>query len=158
MQSRRSWWCGVAVALTLVGSAGCGDKEAVDTSPVDTGPAETTPEPVICEATLPANVWVVRDTQTSGAAGTVAWICAGGALTVDAPGGAFFVEDGGALVLDGADARVYARAGAAVTLNASGTEVRHEDGANIAVNAINELYRCDEVRFLTEDVPLGCDD
>ena len=147
------------VTAVLVGAGlGCGDKEPADTGPADTGPDTTVPEPVICEAPLPANVWVVRDAQSTGAAGTVAWICAGGSLSVSGPGGAFFVEGGGTLVLDAADARVYARAGASVTLSESGTEVYHEDGATIVVSAINELLRCDEVRFLTDDVPIGCDE
>ena len=128
------------IALLLLA---CSDK-ASDTAPAtDSAPAEV--GPIVCTATLPADVWAVSGVETTNASGAIAWICDGGSLTSNGASGAFFVSAGGSLTLNGADALVYAQSGAQVTLNESGTTVYHEDGATIALSVISTLERCDEV-------------
>ena len=133
----------------------CGDKADTSAPPVDTAPAE--PEPVICTATVPSNVWVVTGLEETNAAGAVALICSGGALTVGGPGGAFFVESGGSLTLDAADALVYALAGSTVSIAQSGVTVYHEDTAVVALETIATLERCDEIQLDLSQVVTPCE-
>ena len=134
---------------------GCGDKVGDTAVEVDTAPA--TPEPVICTATIPANVWVVTGLEETSAAGAVAWICDGGQLTVDGPGGAFFVAGGGSLALNAADALVYALDGASVSIAESGVTVYHETSATISLGTIATLEKCDEIQLDTSAVPTPCE-
>lgn len=142
-----------AVLLLLV--AACGDKDAT-IAPVDSGPTDTGTAPTICEVTLPANTWVITDTQYAGAAGAIAWVCAGGELDISAPGGVFVVEAGGSIIINATDGLYYAKNDSSVELNISGSEVYHEQLAAISVNAIGTLNLCDQIVVDASAVPVGC--
>ena len=148
-------WRSMGVLLCL--GMGCGDKEAVDTAIGDSAQPDSTPEPTICEVVLPANTWVITDAQVGGAAGAVAWVCKGGSLDINGPGGVFVVEGGGSIAINASDGRYYARNYSAVALNVSGTEIFHEQMAAITVNAIGTLNLCDEIVVDASAVPQGCE-
>ena len=135
--------------------SGCGDTVGDTGTELDTAPAA--PEPVVCTATIPANVWVVTGWEETSAAGAVAWICDGGQLTVGGPGGAFFVAGGGSLALNAADALVYALDGASVSIAESGVTVYHETSATISLGTIATLEKCDEVQLDASAVPNPCE-
>lgn len=142
-------------ALLLCLLAACGDKETTD-EPVDSGSIDTGTAPTICEVTLPANTWVVTDSQYAGAAGAIAWICTGGELDISAPGGVFVVEAGGSIIINATDGLYYAKNDSAVELNTSGTQLFHEQLAAITVNAIGTLSLCDQIVVDASAVPMGC--
>lgn len=136
--------------LLLFGA--CGDPETIPSETFDPGP-----EPVICEVPLPAVLWVIRGEEDARSPGTVAWLCGGANVTVDAVGGAFFVEADAQITLNAADARVYARDGATVTANADGIDLSHEPDATLTINADVEQTACDEIIFDTDDTVEQCD-
>ena len=141
-------------ALCLL--AACGDKDTDTAPPADTGPADTGVDTVICEVTLPANTWVVTGEEYTGAAGAIAWVCDGGSLDIDAPGGLFVVEEGGSVQINQGDGRYYAKNSAAVEVNVSGTEIYREPLAAITLNQISTLIDCDEIVVDSSAVPLPC--
>lgn len=143
--------------LLLALLAGC---DTATTDDLATDDLTDTGESAPCTAVIPASAVVVTSPQDFNASGGDAWVCgSGGAATVNASGGTYFVESGGLLTGNSGSFVIYADDGAQITLNAAAdVELYRTPGATVSINAASvDETECSRIDFDTTNAPAsGC--